>query len=115
MFESRKWLEQVPYFQELTWAVWGIHMLEFADEYWKYVPELRETMAKSPETARKIKAAYDYLRSHRPTPYDWYSATDQDFFSQEELDEFIDAFYDCLFGDRAEPIPAPGNERIHPD
>ena len=112
---SRKWLEQVPHIKELSWAVWGIHELEFADEFWKTVPELRVNMAEHPESAIKIKAAYDYLREHRPTPQEWGTVTHQDFFSQEEFDEYLEAFYDCLFGDRAEPIPAPGNERSWPD
>lgn len=114
-FASREWIERVPHVDELSWAVWGIHELEFTDEFWKTVPELRANMAQHPESAVKIKAAYDYLLEHRPTPREWGAVTHQDFFTQEEFDEYLDAFYDCLFGDRAEPIPAPGNERVRPD
>ncbi len=50
-----------------------------------------------------------------PTPDEWLDPTETRFADQQDLDEYLRAFRDYLFGDRPEPIYLPAGERLSLD
>ncbi|MFB7718117.1 hypothetical protein [Nocardia sp. NPDC056100] len=92
-----------------------MHSVEFGDEMWCYAPKLREHIAADPSYRDMVREALDYVIARRPTPKEWFVRTHIWFFDQQELDTYLQAFHDYLFGDRAEPIYPPDNERLPPE
>ncbi|MFI6369000.1 hypothetical protein ACIBG0_40530 [Nocardia sp. NPDC050630] len=74
----------------------------------------RAILANDPTYAAMMREALDYVIARRPTPSEWYDPTDAWFDNQRELDEYLRAFRDYLFGNRSEPIPPPSNNRLPP-
>ncbi|NNH70030.1 hypothetical protein HLB23_09165 [Nocardia uniformis] len=62
-----------------------------------------------------MRKALDFVIARRPTPQEWFDPTSTWFFDHQELDEYLRAFHDYLFGDRPEPIHPPDNERLPPE
>lgn len=62
-----------------------------------------------------MREALDYMIARHPTPNEWFDPTQARFFDQQELDEYLRAFRDYLFGNRPEPIYPPARNRPTPD
>ncbi|MFE9320937.1 hypothetical protein ACIHDR_13915 [Nocardia sp. NPDC052278] len=85
------------------------------DLMWRFAPVERENVATNPVYGDMMCEALDYMIARRPTPSEWFDPTKSWFCDQRELDEYLRAFRDYLFGNRPEPISAPGNNRLPPD
>lgn len=109
---SREWVEKIPHISDggVLWAVRGIHMVEFYNDFDEQAPKLREQARKHPESMESKREAYEYLLEHTPSPRQWGNWTDTPFCTTAQLHEYLQAFYDYVFGDRPEPIEPPSNE-----
>ncbi|MFF2557487.1 hypothetical protein ACFVUS_41265 [Nocardia sp. NPDC058058] len=92
-----------------------MHSAEFGDEMWRFAPILRAELAANPAERERMREALDFVIARRPTPKEWFHPTFTWFFDQQELDDYLRAFHDYLFGDRPEPIYPPDNERLPPE
>ncbi|MFB7876881.1 hypothetical protein ACFC06_16630 [Nocardia sp. NPDC056064] len=81
--------------------------MEFVDEMWRYGPEMCEDIARNPDYGQMIREALDFVITRGTTTGEWHSRTHVWFERQEDLDEYLRAFSQYLFGDRDEPIPPP--------
>ncbi|MFC4377406.1 hypothetical protein ACFO5K_25320 [Nocardia halotolerans] len=98
----------------MEWPIVGMHGQECGAEMWRFAPILRTELDEDPVYRRMVREALDYIIGRGTNPVEWARCTDTEFFDQDELDEYLTAFYDYLFGDRPEPIYAPGNGRPPP-
>ena len=111
---SQDWVAKIPHISDggVLWAVRGVHMVEFYNDFEDEAPKLREQARKHPEDAREKREAYEYLLEHTPSVREWVQWTDTGFCTQAQLHEYLKAFYDYVFGDRPEPIEPPDPEEI---
>ncbi|MGS2807399.1 hypothetical protein [Nocardia sp. MW-W600-9] len=110
-----KWWQNIPNLDRVQWPILVMHYPEFGDEMWRFAPELRADLEKDPEYQRQVREALDYIIARGTTPDEWLERTSTWFFDQQELDEYLTAFHDYLFGGRPEPIYPPDNERLPPE
>ncbi|QLY32841.1 hypothetical protein [Nocardia huaxiensis] len=106
------WREDIPHIDRLQWPILTMHSAEFGDEMWHFAPILRADVAADPAYRDMVRQALDYVITRGTSPHEWFDATNTWFFDQQELDEYLQAFRDYLFGDRPEPIYPPDNERV---
>lgn len=110
-----RWWDEIPHIERLLWPIVYMHSAEFGDEMWRSAPELRTSLASNPEYRSMVREALDFVIARGPTPQEWFDPTFIWFFDQQELNEYLQAFHDYLFGDRPEPIYPPDNERLPPE
>jgi hypothetical protein len=72
-----------------------------------YAPALCAACATEPTYGGMVREALDYMIAWRPTPNEWFDPTETRLADQRELDEYLRAFRDYLFGTRPEPIYPP--------
>lgn len=109
---SRDWEAKIPHISDggVRWAVLTIHDVEFYLDFEDEAPKLREQARNHPEDAGNKREAYEYLLEHTPSVRDWGTSTHTSFCTAAQLHEYLQAFYDYVFGDRPEPIEPPSNE-----
>lgn len=109
---SREWEQQVPNIQDgnVRWSVVSLHSVEFFNEFEESAKRLRDEVRADPATRAKHEAAYRHLLEHTPTVREWAASTDTSFCSRAELNAYLQAFSDYVFGDRPAPIEPPDNE-----
>jgi len=111
---SREWEKQIPHIEDgnVRWAVLYVHNIEEYEDFEHWAEEVRETCLKNPERRETYEEAYRYLVEHTPPAGYWYESTGhgQSFCTRAELHEYLQAYYDYVFGDRPEPIMPPSNE-----
>ncbi|MCC3333007.1 hypothetical protein [Nocardia abscessus] len=113
---SPTWWDEIPHIKRLLLPLAYMHDPKFDDQKWKDLTWMeRARSAADPTYAAMVREALDYVIARRPTPSEWYDPTNAWFLDQQELDEYLRALRDYLFGDRSEPISPPGNKRPLPD
>ncbi|WP_133733875.1 hypothetical protein [Nocardia ignorata] len=78
--------------------------MEYVGEMWRYGPELCLAIAKNSEYSRMVREALEFVISRGTSRGEWFNRTHTWFRRQEDLDEYLRAFFEYVFGDRAEPI-----------
>lgn len=112
---SPTWWDEIPHIKSLLVSLVHMHNPKFGDRKWEHMVSMeRAILANDPTYAAMMREALDYVIARRPTPSEWYDPTDAWFDDQRELDEYLRAFRDYLFGNRSEPIHPPGNNRLPP-
>ncbi|MEU2258332.1 hypothetical protein [Nocardia xishanensis] len=109
------WWDEIPHIDGLLWPLVDIHRAERGRGMRHYAPALRDAFARDPTYGDMVREALDYMIAWRPTPDEWFDPTEARFADQRELDEYLRAFRDYLFGSRPEPIYLRGNEALSPD
>ncbi|WP_433526035.1 hypothetical protein ACQPZ2_14685 [Nocardia pseudovaccinii] len=115
MRAKTRWWDEIPHINRLLWPLVYMHYADLGDQMWRFAPAERENVATNPVYGDMMRDALDYMIARRPTPSEWFDPTKSWFCDQRELDEYLRAFRDYLFGDRLEPISPPGNNRFPPD
>ncbi|MFX0573445.1 hypothetical protein [Nocardia nepalensis] len=110
-----KWWDEIPHIDGLLWPLVDMHRAERRGGMRHYAPALRAFCAADPTFGGMVREALDYTIAWRPTPEEWFDPTETRFADQRELDEYLRAFRDYLFGTRPEPIYPPGSERLSLD
>ncbi|MQY31644.1 hypothetical protein [Nocardia aurantia] len=103
------WWDEIPHIGSLRWPLVDMH---HAGERRGLGSDtaLRDTCARDPTYGALVREALDYMIAWRPTPDEWFDPTETRFADQRELDEYLRAFRDYVFGTRPTPIdlPVPG-------
>ncbi|WP_034266552.1 hypothetical protein [Actinospica robiniae] len=107
-----RWQDQIPNIDNVRWALLWVHNVEA--EFHRDAANLRDEVRAHAELRAAYQAAYDYVLAYDPTLREWASATDTPFCTREQLREYLQAFYDYVFGDRPEPIYPPPNDEPCP-
>ncbi|MFE7798612.1 hypothetical protein [Nocardia sp. NPDC057440] len=110
-----RWWDEIPHINRLLWPLVTMHYADLADHMRRFAPVEREHVATNSVYGDMVREALDYMIARRPTPSEWFDPTRTRFFDQRELDEYLRAFRDYLFGNRSEPIYPPDNSRLPPD
>ncbi|WP_194836594.1 hypothetical protein [Nocardia sp. XZ_19_369] len=106
------WWDEIPHIKSLLLPLVYMHQPKFDDQKWQGLTWMeRHRSAAEPAHGAMVREALDYVIARRPTPSEWYDPTGAWFLEQQELDEYLCAFRDYLFGDRSEPISPPRNKR----
>jgi len=105
------WWDEIPHINGLSWPLVDIHGAERRGMTWS-ASELRAAFIKDPTYGLLVREALDYMIWWRPTPDEWFDPTGTKFADQQELDEYLRAFRDYLFGTRPEPISPPVGEPL---
>ncbi|MEV6772938.1 hypothetical protein AB0N05_30315 [Nocardia sp. NPDC051030] len=104
------WWNEIPHIDGLLWPLRDAHRAERGGGMQRYAPVLRSACAADPTYGALVREALDYMIVWGPTPDEWFDPTEARFADQRELDEYLRAFRDYLFGTRPEPIYPPGSE-----
>ncbi|MFE9581848.1 hypothetical protein ACFYO1_36110 [Nocardia sp. NPDC006044] len=114
------WWDEIPHIDALRWPLVQMHSDRYRASMPHAAPVVRDRVGKDSVYATMMRAAMDFMIAWQPTPDEWSDPTNVRFGDQQELAEYLRAFRDYLFGDRAEPIyparssrassPAPGAE-----
>ncbi|MFC4128278.1 hypothetical protein [Nocardia rhizosphaerae] len=102
------WWDEIPYIRGLRWPLMDSHSATYVGGFRLRVQQMRTAYGKDPTLGDMVRDALDFMIAWRPTPDDWFDPTGIRFADQRQLDEYLQAFRDFLFGDRAEPIDPPG-------
>lgn len=103
-----RWWDEIPHINRLLWPLAYIHFADMGDLMGRFTAAERDKVATSSVYGDMVREALDYMIARRPTPSEWADPTRSWFFDQRELDEYLRAFRDYLFGNRPEPIYPPG-------
>ncbi|WP_433672190.1 hypothetical protein ACQP06_11425 [Nocardia sp. CA-136227] len=110
------WWGEIPHIDGLLWPLRDMHRAERGGPGMRlYAPVLRDACATDPTYGALVREALDFMIEWRPTPDEWFDPTEIRFTDQSELDEYLQAFRDYLFGTRRNPLPPPGGELLAPD
>lgn len=112
---DNKWWDEVPHLNRLLFPLVRLHSADWADEMRRLAPRERERVATNSAYGDMMREALDYMIARRPTPNEWFDPTQSRFLDQQEMDEYLAAFRDYLFGNRPEPIYPPARDRPTPD
>ncbi|MFJ1455085.1 hypothetical protein [Nocardia sp. N2S4-5] len=112
---NNKWWDEVPHLNRLLFPLVRLHSADWADEMRRLAPRERERVATNSAYRDMMREALDYMIARRPTPNEWFDPTRSRFLDQQEMDEYLAAFRDYLFGNRPEPIYPPARDRPTPD
>ncbi|MCP2293574.1 hypothetical protein ACFYT3_35180 [Nocardia amikacinitolerans] len=110
-----KWWNEIPHINRLLFPLVIMHSAGLADEMRRIAPKERELVAANSVYGAMVREALDYMIARRPTPSEWFDPTQSRFSDQRELDEYLRAFRDYLFGNRPEPLYPPSRNRPTPD
>ncbi|MEU1210148.1 hypothetical protein [Nocardia sp. NPDC005825] len=104
------WWDEIPHIDSLRWPLMDIHRA-VRDRAMRYdAAALRDACVTDPPYGILVREALDFMIAWRPTPDEWFDPTEARFTDQRDLDEYLRAFHDYLFGTRPEPIDPPGSE-----
>ncbi|MEV4127188.1 hypothetical protein [Nocardia sp. NPDC049707] len=109
------WWDEIPHINGMLWPLVNTHRAEYGRGMRDSVPVLRAACATDPTYGGMVCEALDYMIAWRPTPDEWFDPTETRFADQRELEEYLRAFRDYLFGTRPEPIYPPGSEPLSPE
>ncbi|WP_174186243.1 hypothetical protein [Nocardia barduliensis] len=109
------WWDEIPHIDGLLWPLVNMHRAENGRGMRLSAPALRAASATDPTYGDMVREALDYMIAWHPTPDEWFDPTETRFADQRDLDEYLRAFRDYLFGTRPEPIYPPGSEPLSPD
>ncbi|MGC4990485.1 hypothetical protein [Nocardia salmonicida] len=109
------WWDEIPHIEDLLWPLVNMHRAEHGREMRSSAPALREVCAKDSTYGDLVREALDFVIAWHPTPDEWFDPTETRFADQRDLDEYLRAFRDYLFGTRPEPIYPPGSEPLSPE
>ncbi|MGW2661892.1 hypothetical protein ACWCW7_13085 [Nocardia tengchongensis] len=109
------WWDEIPHIDGLLWPLMDMHRAEGGRGMRDYASALRAACAADPTYGALVHEALDFMIWWRPTPDEWFDPTETRFTDQRELDEYLRAFRDYLFGTRPEPIYPPGSEPLSPE
>ncbi|MET9211308.1 MULTISPECIES: hypothetical protein [unclassified Nocardia] len=109
------WWDEIPHIESLRWPLVDMHSREYSRGIRERAAALRAACLSDPTTGKMLREALDFMIAWRPTPDDWFDPTGTEFAEQRDLDDYLRAFRDYLFGDRPEPIHPPGSEPLTPE
>ncbi|WP_040800982.1 hypothetical protein [Nocardia higoensis] len=109
------WWDEIPHIDGLLWPLVDMHHAECRGGMRHYAPALRDACITDPTYGILVREALDFMITWRPTPDEWFDPTESRFADQRDLDEYLRAFRDYVFGTRPEPIYLPTGERPSPD
>ncbi|MEV0333380.1 hypothetical protein [Nocardia sp. NPDC050717] len=103
------WWDDIPHIRRLQTPLVWIHRPEFGRDMWEHKISMERTIvASDPDYGDLVRDALAHMISQRPTPEQWFDPTGARFADQDDLVEYLRAYRDYLFGDRAEAIRPPG-------
>ncbi|MET7770533.1 hypothetical protein [Nocardia sp. NPDC005366] len=111
------WVDDIPHIDNLRWEMVHLHHPTWSDPAWlwrRQVQLQRDNIVKSSAFGDMFREALDYMIARHPTPTEWFDLTRACFLDQQELDEYLRAYREYLFGNRSEPIPPPSDQRRRP-
>ncbi|GAB4585666.1 hypothetical protein [Nocardia sp. IFM 10818] len=108
MGASTAWWDEIPHIDGLLWPLVDMHRARYARGMRLSASALRDALARDTTYGKMLCEALDFMIAWRPTPEEWFDPTGIRFADQWELDEYLRAFRDYLFGTRQEPICPPG-------
>ncbi|MFC9435218.1 hypothetical protein [Nocardia sp. NPDC057030] len=106
------WWDEIPHIRGLLWPLVQLHSARYCASMPMAAPVIRDTVARDSAYATMLRDALDFMIAWHPTPDEWSDPTGIRFDDQQELDDYLQAFRDYLFGGRADPIYPAG--RNHP-
>lgn len=109
------WWDEIPHINGLLWPLVTMHHAEYGRGMRLSAPALRAVCATDPTYGDMVREALDYMIAWHPTPDEWFDATETRFADRRDLDEYLRAFRDYLFGTRPEPLYPPGSEPLSPE
>ncbi|MFD6108029.1 hypothetical protein ACFWFQ_35830 [Nocardia salmonicida] len=109
------WWDEIPHIDGLLWPLMGMHRAERGGGMRHSAPPLRRACTADPTYGALVREALDFMIWWRPTPDEWFDPTETRFADQRDLDKYLRAFRDYLFGTRPEPIYPPGSEPFSPE
>ena len=109
-----RWDEKIPGIDSVRWAALFVHHVEAYNDFEQDAPRIREQAHTNPERRASFHLAYDWMLANPPTARDWFRATSTSFCTHAQLIEYLQAFYDYVFGDRPAPIPPPPSDELCP-
>ncbi|MGV9408969.1 hypothetical protein ACWDOP_03560 [Nocardia sp. NPDC003693] len=109
------WWGEIPHIEGLLWPLVDMHHAENSRGMRESARVLRHACAADPTYGTLVREALDFMIWWRPTPDEWFDPTETRFTGRHELDEYLRAFRDYLFGTRPEPICPPGSEPLSPE
>ncbi|MEU8895634.1 hypothetical protein AB0C65_07240 [Nocardia sp. NPDC048505] len=109
------WWDEIPHVDNLLWPLVNMHRAENVRGMRSSAPVLRDACAKDSTYGDMVREALDFMIAWRPTPDEWFDPTETRFADQQDLDDYLRAFRDYLFGTRPEPIYPPGSEPLSPE
>ncbi|MET8431041.1 hypothetical protein [Nocardia sp. NPDC004860] len=109
------WWDEIPHIGSLLWPLVNMHRTEYGRGMRSSATVLREVCATDSTYGVMVREALDFMVAWHPTPDEWFDPTETRFADQRDLDEYLRAFRDYLFGTRPEPIYPPGSEPLSPE
>ncbi|MFD3701519.1 hypothetical protein ACFWUP_00070 [Nocardia sp. NPDC058658] len=109
------WWDEIPHIAGLLWPLVRMHSAEYCRGTVSSARGLRDACARDQTYGAMVGEALDFMIAWQPTPDEWFDPTGTRFADQQDLDEYLRAFRDYVFGDRPEPIAPPGSEPMSPE
>lgn len=108
------WWNEIPHIGHLLSPLVDLHRAESARGMRRRAAEVGDACVRDSAFGHMLREALDFMIAWRPTPEEWFDPTGVRFAEQRELDEYLRAFRDFLFGTRPEPLepPQPADHRI---
>ena len=109
-----KWHERIPNLETERWVALWVHSVEAYNDFETDAARIREQARTMPARREAFLQVYDYILANPPTTREWFWATDTSFCTRAQLLEYLQAFYDYVFGDRPAPITPPPSDEVCP-
>jgi hypothetical protein len=107
-----KWHERIPNIETERWVALWVHSVEAYNDFETDAARIREQARTMPARREAFLRVYDYILANPPTTREWFWATDTSFCTRAQLLEYLQAFYDYVFGERPAPIPPPPSDEV---